>query len=255
MHLFRDRVETIINTYISGSIYFLQSSLSNLHMEKNSTSSVTDYMISEAGLNDAKGNELLKLKARSFTPNVQDVCKQFNEMLQTTVGDLKEYVDNADEENSRTNGSDSVAPLFSSDFLITSGSGNGSSDENRNETKEPFALDSDNDFILKCLQKCVIANMDNFMQYVSKHPNELSAISTGRLLQALPDLCPALRNCILAPKLMIKPKNDEFMMFNHTKSTSFSASKIDPEWQNLKTKMDQEADHLFDHWVNWIVQR
>ena len=144
-----------------------------------------------------------------------------------------------------------VVHLFSSDFLITSGS----SDENRNETKEPFALDSDNEFILKCLQKCVIANMDNFMQYVSKHPNELSAISTGRLLQALPDLCPALRNCILAPKLMIKPKNDEFMMFNHTKSTSFSASKIDPEWQNLKTKMDQEADHLFDHWVNWIVQR
>ena len=95
MHLFRDRVEVIINTYISGSIYFLQSSLANLHMD---SSSVTDYMISEAGLNDAKGNELLRLKARAFTPNVQDVCKQFNEMLQTTVSDLKEYVDNADNE-------------------------------------------------------------------------------------------------------------------------------------------------------------
>ena len=64
MHLFRDRVEVIINTYISGSIYFLQSSLANLHMD-NSTS-VTDYMMSEAGLNDVKGRYPLFVQFYDF---------------------------------------------------------------------------------------------------------------------------------------------------------------------------------------------
>ena len=90
MHLFRDRIEAIISTYVAGSIYYLQSSLSNLPMLE---SSVMKYMMSEVGLNDSKINaDLLTLKARAITPNVQEMCKQFNNMLDATICDLKEYV-------------------------------------------------------------------------------------------------------------------------------------------------------------------
>ena len=228
MHLFRDRIEAIISTYVAKSIYYLQSSLVSLPKD----CLVMDYMMSEAGLNDSKVNNLLTLKARAFTPNVQEICKYFNDMLETTICDLKEYVDcgNINKEESQ--------PKFSDYFT---------SDENKNETKEPFALDSDNEFILKCVQKGIIANMDEFMQYLTNQEN-LSSVATGRLLQALPDLCPALKTCVLAPKLLITQKDD--FTFNHTKITT----KVDPEWQNLNNKFDQIADKLFIKWVDEIIE-
>ena len=72
---------------------------------------------------------------------------------------------------------------------------------------EYIANGDDNDFILQCVQRCVIANIEQYLEYVEKKQENLSFIGTGRLLQALPDLCPALRTCTLAPKLL---KIDEF---------------------------------------------
>ena len=44
--------------------------------------------------------------------------------------------------------------------------------------------------------------IEEFLEYVTKKQENLSFIGTGRLLQALPELCSALRTCTLAPKLL-----------------------------------------------------
>ena len=177
------------------------------------------------------------MKSRSFTPKVQEICQAFNDILEATLNDLKQYVNNSERENENS----SKQPNF--DYLTSI------SDENRNETKEPFALDSDNEFILKCVQKCISTNMEDFLQFLRKNSsNQHSPIVTGRLLQALPDLCPALKTCILAPKVLNKPKDD--FVYNHT---PLKASKVDPEWQSLKTKLDQEAENLFNLWIDQVI--
>ena len=231
VNLFRDRIEAIINTYVAGSLAYLQKSLVQL----TNDCSVIDYMMSESGLNEAKGHELLTLKSRSFTPKVQEICQAFNDILEATLNDLKQYVNNSEKEEENSSNQHNF------DFLT--------SDENRNETKEPFALDSDNEFILKCVQKCISSNMEDFLQFLRKSSsNQHSPIVTGRLLQALPDLCPALKTCILAPKVLNKPKDD--FMYNHT---PLKASKVDPEWQTLKSKLDQEAETMFNLWIDQVI--
>lgn len=101
------------------------------------------------------------------------------------------------------------------------------------------------DFILISVQKWVIHNMEEFIDYVDKH--QVSAMGTGRLLQAIPDLCPSLRTCSLAPKLLKKDIMTDYS-FNKTKSN-------EPEWQALKTKFMDKANDLFKIWIASVSQQ
>merc|ERR1712223_1009483 len=90
---------------------------------------------------------------------------------------------------------------------------------------EYISNDDDNEFILQCVQRCVISNIEQFLEYVEKKQENLSFIGTGRLLQSLPELCPALKTCNLAPKLLKKNDLDNDFMFCVNKS-----KVTEPEW-------------------------
>lgn len=111
--------------------------------------------------------------------------------------------------------------------------------------------DDDNDnFILNSVQKWVIHNMEEFIGYVDKH--QVSAIGTGRLLQAIPDLCPSLRTCSLAPKLLKINKDLGDFSFN---KSSLSSKNNEPEWQALRTKLENKANDLFKTWIKSVTSR
>ena len=87
---------------------------------------------------------------------------------------------------------------------------------------------------------------------ILKSPPCISEIGIGRLLQALPDLCPALRTCCLAPKLLkIEDLNahQDFMFLNKS-----STSKAEPEWQNLKLKLESKANDFFKLWISSVIK-
>ena len=159
-----------LGTHFAGSIYYLQSSLSDL--SKIEQELVIDYMMSEVGLSSyPDANVLMSLKSKAVSPSIKAICSQFDELLETIVKDITEYIANGD----------------------------------------------DNEFILQCVQRCVISNIEEFLEYVTKKQENLSFIGTGRLLQALPELCSALRTCTLAPKLLKKEdiNNDYMFRYKH----------------------------------------
>jgi hypothetical protein len=253
-HLFRDRVEAIVSTQIAGSIYYLQSSLGDLP-KSTVQEPVISYMMSEIGLNEIvmSSNEdqksLLTLKARAFTPAVQNMCLGFNGMLETAINDLNEYIRssslNVEAAAAMTNGG--TTNFFH--LYLENG------ERNDHEDDEPFVLDLDNDAILKFMQQSITQHMDSLLAFVTKHVNDWSKVHTGRLFQAMPELCPALRTCTSAPKLlMVNKLSNDYVMFNNQSKSSASASssssgKSDPEWQEMKAKLEEKAKQLFSQWV------
>ena len=114
----------------------------------------------------------------------------------------------------------------------------------------------DNDFILTSVQKCAAQNMQDFLSYVDKHLSEVSKIGCGRLLQFLPEESPSLRTCILAPKMLkvVKPEDllTNFSALYYAKSSS---TKTEPEWQSLKSQLEQKANHLFKLWIESVTRQ
>ena len=203
-HQFRDRIEAIINTHFNKSVDFIQSSLKELANEEDTDDEkVIDFMISEVNT-----ESLIKLKAKAYSPHVQAVCSQYDSILDAIVKDVSDYLD----------------------------------ETNDNAEDQPFLLDSDNDFVLKNVQDAAIKSVQDCTEYIEKGAERLPYISSGRLLQAIPDLCKALKTCTAAPKIL-GPKLD-----------FISSNKVEPEWQNIKEKLVKTSNLMFNLWVTKVVQ-
>ena len=101
-----------------------------------------------------------------------------------------------------------------------------------------YIIEQEDEFILNCVQKSALKTIQDFLQFVDKNA-ELSLIGTGRLLGNLTNLCPSLKVVILAPKLLKKDIINEFI----------SSNKIEPEWQEVKTKLEQKTSEIFRIWI------
>ncbi len=248
-HLFRDRVEALISTQIAGSMYYIQSSLSTISSEDSNSTAEADtadllhFMMSEKGLNDISSNSssstLLSLKAKAYPPIIQDMCQKFNEMLEKFIADLKDYVNREDDYNKLLEKS-TASVLFPTSITSDSES------VQQGEGTEPFSLDVDNDAILKFVQTTTMNSLNSLLAYVSKNASTLNPVYAGRLFQAIPEMCPCLKTSLLAPKFLVSDRTDNFMFAQVKKS--------DPEWQELKAKMEKESQTLFNFWVTGLVQ-
>ena len=77
-------------------MYYLQSSLSEV--SKLEQEHVIDYMTSEVGLSSyPDANILMSLKSKAVSPIIKSICLQFDELLQTIVKDITEYISNDDD--------------------------------------------------------------------------------------------------------------------------------------------------------------
>ena len=201
-HLFRDRIEAIVNTHFSGSVYFIQSSLNDFAKDTNEEK-VIDYMISELNT-----ESLIKLKAKAYSPQVQAVCSQYDTILEGIIKDISDYLE----------------------------------DSNESDQEVPFRLDLDNDFVLKNVQNATLKSVQECTEFIENSAKNLPYISTGRLLQAIPDLCKALQTCSSAPKVL--GPNLDFI----------SSTKIQPEWQNIKDKLVNTSNIMFNLWLSKVLQ-
>ena len=200
-HQFRDRIEAIINTHFNKSVDFIQSSLKDF--EEDTTEKVIDFMISEINT-----ESLIKLKAKAYSPHVQAVCSQYDNILEAIVKDVSDYLS-----------------------------------DNAGDDDQPFLMDSDNDFVLKNVQDGTIKSVQDCTEYIENSAEKLPYISSGRLLQAIPDLCKALKTCTSAPKILGQAKLD-----------FISSNKVEPEWQNVKEKLVKTSNLMFNLWVTKVVQ-
>lgn len=226
-HIFRDRVEAIISTLIHGSIYFVQSTLNSKMIisanDEKGEDDVFEFVWSESGLNNSD-EKLLALKARAYSPTIQETCGQFDSMLQKLVDDLKSYV-NLEKNKTR----------FLSSFH----------DEEKRET-EPFSLELDNEKILIFVQTTIQSSIQSMIGHYSKSKED--TVGLGRMYQAIPELCPALHSCAAAPKLLSLDDPNAAGYFCQNKSGKNS----DPEWQDIKAKLDQESCRLYNIWIQTL---
>ena len=266
--IFRDKMESLARTQIAGSIYCVQSSLASSSTEKDAFASETDlsqHLWSDLNLTDMTllpkfGEALnpgsrtgsmnrstgLELKAMGFSPRVQELCQQFDVVLNKLVQDLVQFM-NERENLSHKHGDSKGDTVLQ--FL---------SDEKDAERKEPFDLDGDNACILQHVQESVVDHVQKLIDHISDKYLQNSLLSRGMLIflarffQAIPELCPALAKCVLAPQTL-RPQLEE-NTFASLQQRRLASAKQDPVWLGVKKRVEHESIKTYNLWIDSLAQ-
>ncbi len=290
--VFRDRVEALVTSHVAGAVYCVQSTLSSgegfateqdlsafLWSEGNLTE--VEYS-SKFGGGDAKSSyppskpSSLELKAYGYSPRVQDLCSQLDSLLGRLLDDLAPYVvpPPAKEEQS----------LLFHDVM------------EQNKKNEPFDLCSDAQSILSSAQDCSASHLRQMLEHVTeryldkkeeeKEGEEEKGRRRGLMLflgrffqvrfwtfscfqkyyancdvlesfcQSLPELCPSLEKCVLAPQTLGRKREDEFPLVSSSSSMSVAeiqqrrraaaaaARAGDPKWAEIKEGFERKSGEV-----------
>ncbi|XP_036366016.1 conserved oligomeric Golgi complex subunit 1 isoform X4 [Octopus sinensis] len=171
----------------------------------------------------------LLMKACTYTPTIQSLCKTFNDKLKTMLEDVTPYL-NAEGETS-------------------------------NSQPSPFDQLADSPeikgFVKKSTENCII----QVLEYISEQmqlwkksleeiqdqiTNEITinkVILVGRFCYALTDLCPHLYNCITAVE------NSEKEIKLHTLKSK--ATPVDSAWENIQSMLSERHLDSCQIWVTY----
>ena len=270
-NLFRERAEELISKEIQNAISYLRSSLSSISDIKNMD--IADFVWVEGNTNESildhdntksnKGRILssLELKARSYPPTVQTICQKFDELLQSLISQLSEYVtveksSDADEPNKISNILDIGSVVEKSKM--------------HEKEDEPFRLDQDNNAILEFVENSMSTSLTKMLNdvnvLVKDEQIQLKVDESGlneryvvmaRICQAVPELSPSLENCCTASEYFRQENLRDFYENNdylgELKNLSIKSSKIsDERHQKLKDVNESFVKTCAFLLISWI---
>ncbi len=239
-------MEALVASQVAGGVYCVQSTISSgggggqqgEDQQFKGELDLSSYLWSEANLGevDYKFGETrqtekpssLELKAYGYSRQVQDLCSQLDQLLEKLLEDLGSYVDASPP---------SGGPSSERGLLFLPGDAHAKAEE------EPFELCSDSRAVLLFAQDCVVSHVRELLQQVSsKHLKAQSSSSTsrglmlflGRFFQAVPELCPALEKCALAPQTLSRREEELVTSVAALQQRRAMASRADPTWAELK---------------------
>ena len=241
---FRDRAEALVTSHVAGSIYCIQSTLSDGEQVAKPFQAELDlslFLWSEGNLGeidyatkygDSKQNmekpSSLELKAFGYSRQVQDLCCKFDRLLEKLLEDLDQYI------NGKQPGQSPDRILF---LLDPHKPGPG--------PEEPFDLGADSQAILLFTQDCIVSHMHDLQKLVSSQYLHQSRPATrglmlflGRFFQALPELCPAVQKCALAPQALARQEEELVTSIAVLQQRRTMAARIDPKWAELKANFE-----------------
>ncbi len=262
-NVYRERVETLIKTQIAGAVYCIQSSLSVYSETQGSLDSELDlspYLWAESNLNEVvylpkfgevvqEGGDPLKrsleLKAHGYSPKVQDLCRQFDNILLKVLDEVSEFV----KPQKYSSDSDRLTSLF---FLP----------ESKSKEPEPFDPCVDNEAIVQFMQESVYAYVREMIDHISeKHIAEEKGdcdrgamLFLGRFFQAIPDLCPSLKKCLAASQFLLSQKEEfQALTVMQQQRRAGLGVKADPQWTKLRTTLEEKSCAAFKRWLSALT--
>ena len=273
-NLFRERAEELISREIQNAISYLGSSLTSISDLKNMD--IADFVWVEGNTNESildhdktksdKGRILssLELKARSYPPTVQTICQKFDELLQSLLSQLSEYVtveksSDKDEPNKISNILDIGSVVEKSKI--------------HEKEDEPFRLDQDNNAILDFVENSTSISLTKMLNdvnlFVKNEQIQLTVdesrinqryVVMARICQAVPELSPSLENCCTASEYFRQENLRDFYENNdylgELKNLSIKSSKVsDERHQKLKhvnESLIKTCSFLLTSWIEMI---
>ncbi|XP_012934565.1 conserved oligomeric Golgi complex subunit 1 isoform X1 [Aplysia californica] len=177
----------------------------------------------------------LVLKARAFTPAVQNLCHSVDEKLKVLLEDTETYVLGGNNEDVKEQGA--------------------------------FNRFADTADILKYMQGSCVKCVQEILDYLTEQlrlweksladiPDPLTnaitenkVLLTGRMCSAMSEITPHLQRCILA-----LPDWDKQASFNLTKKRTQKPSDL-PEWQAVHSKLVQCQMLAYRIWINYTAKK
>ncbi|GAB1605125.1 conserved oligomeric Golgi complex subunit 1-like [Argonauta hians] len=185
----------------------------------------------------------LLMKACTYTPTIQSLCKTFNDKLKTMLEDVRPYLS---VENDPTSTATTTVTTTTS------------------QQPSPFDQLADSPeikgFVKKSTENCIVQVLDYVKEQMQlwkksleeiqdKVTNEITinkVILVGRFCYALTDLCPHLYNCLTAVE------NSEKEIKLHTLKSK-SSLVADSAWENIQSMLSDCHLESCQIWVNYTA--